>query len=370
MRSAEMETLIVTGASGALGQRFVGDWLHAHPDGRAIVLVRSEAAARACEAAWPPARRGAVVFVQGDLLDAASMREAADSLAPVGRAVAVHLAADVAWHKSFDEMREMNVEGTLRFAGFVERVAREPHFVYVSTAFTRLHDWVYRNGYEESKAAGERALRERFAATMPISLFSCSLVVGDSVDGAIGRFHGLYPLIRFIASLAPPFLVGNRDGRMDIVPIDWVASELVQLTLRCAAGAAPSDVVAAGGGARLSYERIVRLIESRLDLARHAAGLPPLAPVPILRMRQWAFLKRSLSTWRPEGISTGDFRYFERLLQIYGVYAESETVRAPLNTTCAAPDGERFLPLAVDYWLAHASDAQAGLKRQLAAGVA
>ncbi|WP_219140397.1 SDR family oxidoreductase [Burkholderia catarinensis] len=364
-----MDTLIVTGASGALGQRFVGDWLRARPDGRAIVLVRSDAAARACESVWPPAWRGSVSFVRGDLLDPASMRDAAASLAPVDHAVAVHLAADVSWHKSFEEMHEMNVEGTLRFAEFVERVARERHFVYVSTAFTRPHDWVYRNGYEESKAAGERALRERFGSTMPVSVFSCSLVVGDSIDGAIGRFHGLYPLIRFIASLAPPFLVGNRAGLMDIVPIDWVAGELVQLARRGAAGAAPSNVVAAAGDARLSYERIVRLIESRINIARLAAGLPALAPVPILRMRQWAFLKRSLSTWRPEGISTGDFRYFERLLQIYGVYAESETVCAPENTTCIAPAGEVFLPLAVDYWLAHASDAQAGLKRQVAAGM-
>jgi hypothetical protein len=233
-----------------------------------------------------------------------------------------------------------------------------------------MHDWVYRNGYEESKAAGERALRTQFGAQLSISTFSCSLVVGDSVDGAIGRFHGLYPLIRFIASLAPPFLVGNRLGRMDIVPIDWVADELVQLAQRCAAGAPPSQVVAAAGEARLSYERIVRLIESRLDVARHAAGLPALDPVPILRMRQWAFLKRSLSTWRPDGISTGDFRYFERLLQIYGAYAESETVRAPENTTRPAPSCEQVLPLAVDYWLAHAPDSQAGLKRQLATGTA
>ncbi|WP_321817255.1 MULTISPECIES: SDR family oxidoreductase [unclassified Paraburkholderia] len=363
-----METLIVTGASGALGQRFVADWLRTRPDGRAIVLVRSETAARACEAAWRHAQRHAVRFVRADLLDAQSMRDAAQSLPPVEHAVAVHLAADVSWHKSFDEMREMNVDGTLRFAEFARNVARACHFIYVSTAFTRMHDWVYRNGYEESKAAGEHALRTQFGMQFPISTFSCSLVVGSSVDGAISRFHGLYPLIRFIASLAPPFLVGNRVGRLDIVPIDWVADELVQLAHRCATGMPFSQVVAAAGETRLSYEQIVRLIESRLDVARQTAGLPKLDPVPILRMRQWAFLKRSLSTWRPEGISTADFRYFERLLQIYGVYAESEIVRAPENTTRPAPPCEHFLPLAVDYWLAHTPDSQAGLKRQLAAG--
>ncbi|MGI4861653.1 MAG: SDR family oxidoreductase [Janthinobacterium lividum] len=364
-----MVTLIVTGASGALGTRFVGDWLHAHSHGRIIALFRSQEAGNACLQALPAEAHLRITPVIADLGDPASLNLAAARLPAIDSAVAVHLAADVSWDKSFDEMRALNVDGSLHFGDFVARVARHAHFIYVSTAFTRTHDWVYRNGYEESKATGERLLRERFASVMPVSVFSCSLVVGDSQDGAIGRFHGLYPLIRFIATLSPPFLVGNRAGRLDLVPIDWVVDELMQLVGRCAAGAAASDVVAAAGDARLPYERVIRIVESRIDLARASAGLPALTPVPILRGRQWAFLKRSLSAWRPAGVSASDFRYFERLLQIYGVYAESETVRAPLNIGCEAPGAEIFLPRAVDYWLAHSPDARSCLRRRPKVGM-
>lgn len=359
-----METLIVTGASGALGFRFVCDWLNLHPEGRIFALFRSDEAAERCKQGLSPRLRQALISVIADLSDPSTLDSAARTLPPIDCAVAIHLAADVAWDKSFDDMYELNVIGTQHFCRFVSQVASDPHFIYVSTAFTRTHDWAYRNGYEESKAAGERLLREQFEAVMPISVFSCSLVVGDSMNGAITRYHGLYPLIRFIATLSPPFLVGNRTGRFDLVPIDWVVNELLQLSDRCAAGAPASEVVAAAGDSRLQYERVIRIIESRIDRARETVDLPALTPVPILRGRQWAFLKRSLSTWQPEGVSASDFRYFERLLQIYGVYAESETVREPLNVTCPAPSAELFLPRAVDYWLSHSPDARNCLRRR------
>ncbi len=360
-----MKTLIITGAGGALGSRFICDWLIGHPGGRIVALFRAETSAARCRESLPPSLRHALHSVIADLNVPASLAAAAVTLPRIDQAVAVHLAADVAWDKTFEDMYALNVDGACHFCAFVARVVRRPHFIYVSTAFTRMHDWHYRNGYEESKAAGERMLREKFSAQMPISVFSCSLVVGDSINGAISRFHGLYPLIRFIATLSPPFLVGNRLGRFDLVPIDWVIGELIDMTDRCTAETAPIELVASAGDGRLRYERVIRIVESRIDRARHAVGLPPLTPVPILRARQWAFLKRSLTTWRPEGLSNGDFRYFERLLQIYGVYAESEIVREPLNVTRAAPTAELFLPRAVDYWLMHSPDARHCLRRRV-----
>lgn len=356
-------TLIVSGASGALGSRFVRDWLSRYPTSRVIAVFRSAEAASRCMQALPMNSRVRLQCKIADLTDAASLTLLAASMPRVERACAVHLAADVAWDKTYEQMRELNVQGAERFCGFVRQVVRHPHFIYVSTAFTRSHGWVYRNGYEQSKAAAERGLRELYGHQMPISVFSCSLVVGDSIDGAISRFHGLYPLIRFIHSWSPPFLVGNRRGLFDLVPIDWVVDELIHLVSDCVAGGEPRDVVASSGEARRPYQEVIRIIESRIDRVRHKAGLAPLTPVPILRSRQWDFLKRALLAWRPEGISTRDFRYFERLLQIYGVYAESDHVRPPLNVRIPAPSAEAFLPKAVDYWLAHSPDAQAILCR-------
>ncbi|KOP57084.1 dehydrogenase [Pseudomonas coronafaciens pv. porri] len=363
-------TLIITGASGALGSWFVRTWLSQQPESHVIALCRSEPAANGCLQDLPESSRSRLECRIADLTDAESLTALAASLPVIKRATAVHLAADVAWDKTFEEMQALNVEGAQLFCGFVRTLVREPHFIYVSTAFTPCEGWTYRNGYEESKAAAERGLRNAYGEQMPISVFSCSLVIGATRDGAISRFHGLYPLIRFINSFSPPFLVGNREGLFDLVPIDWVVDELIHLVSHCVAGGGARDVVASAGDARLPYEQVIRIIESRVDHARQAVGIAPLVPAPILRSRQWAFLKRSLVAWRPEGISTRDFRYFERLLQIYGVYAESDMVRPPLNVRCSAPSAEDFLPKAVDYWLAHAPDARISLDRLAAKSAA
>lgn len=363
-------TLIVTGASGALGSWFIRDWLNQRKESRVIALFRSPEAASRCQQALPLGSRNRLECKIADLTDPLSLNRLADSLPVLNRVTAVHLAADVAWDKTFDEMRELNVEGARLFCGFIQQVSRHPHFIYVSTAFTRSHDWEYRNGYEESKATAERGLREIYGVRMPISVFSCSLVIGATTDGAISRFHGLYPLIRFIHSFSPPFLVGNRQGLFDLVPIDWVVDELIHLVTHCVGGGEARDVVASAGAARMPYEQVIRIIESRVDRARQEIGLPLLTPAPILRSRQWAFLKRSLVAWRPEGISPRDFRYFERLLKIYGVYAESDAVRAPLNVKSPAPAAHDFLPKAVDYWLAHSPDARASLDKLVARSAA
>jgi hypothetical protein len=93
-------------------------------------------------------------------------------------------------------------------------------------------------------------------------------------------------------------------------------------------------------------------IEERINRFRLAHALPPRLPLLIMPSRRWAFLKRSLEKWQPEGLSMRDFRYFDRLLQVYKPYTESDTVQAPCNLVEEAPGPETFLGSSVDYWLA------------------
>lgn len=154
-----------------------------------------------------------------------------------------------------------------------------------------------------------------------------------------------------MAGFSPPFLVGNKTGLLDIVPLDWVVGELRAMIIRFAASGVAEQVVASAGDKRIGYEHLVRLVENQLGEARETAGLGAQDPVPILKSRQWDFLKRSLSAWSPEGISKNEFRYFERLLQVYGVYASSDRVRAPLNVSRPSPDPVEFLPQVIKFWL-------------------
>jgi nucleoside-diphosphate-sugar epimerase len=348
--------VLLSGASGTVGIPLAAALLAHDADLRLICVLRSAKARAAFEESLAPALLQRVEFIEADLSNDASIDAAIASMGALAThgtpTVGVHLAADVSWDKSCEEMQQLNVQGTQNFARLLLAASTRPHMVYVSTAYTQTHDWDYRNGYEESKAMAERSLREGFGARLPISAFSCSLVVGDSRTGEIARFNGLYPLIKFLATFNPPFLVGNKDGLLDIVPVDWVVAELHAMVLRCAADDTPHECVASAGPHRVRYETAVRLIEERVALARRRHGLPELAPVPILRDRQWGFLKRALAAWQPPGISRSDFRYFERLLRVYGIYASSDRVRPPLHVREPSPDPLGFLPGVVDHWIA------------------
>jgi len=348
--------VLLSGASGTVGIPLVAALLAHDAELRLVCVLRSAKARAALEESLPSALRRRVEFIEADLSDDASIDAAMASMGALATddtpTVGVHLAADVSWDKRCEEMQQLNVQGTRNFARLLLAASARPHMVYVSTAYTQTHDWDYRNGYEESKAMAERSLREGFGTRLPISTFSCSLVVGDSRTGAIARFNGLYPLIKFLAAFNPPFLVGNKDGLLDIVPVDWVVAELHAMVLQCAADDTPRECVASAGPHRVRYETAVRLIEERIAHARRRHGLPELAPVPILRDRQWGFLKRALAAWQPPGISRSDFRYFERLLRVYGIYASSDRVRPPLHVREPSPDPLGFLPGVVDHWIA------------------
>jgi nucleoside-diphosphate-sugar epimerase len=344
-------TFIVTGASGAIGALLLPCLMKHHPDSRVIALLRSDEAAQSVRSRLDGASQARLETVRADLSRRESVPQALQRMPRLDAAVGIHMAADVSWDKSAEELTPANVAGTLHFADILEQAVRKPRLVFVSTAFTQMADWTYRNGYEETKAQAERLLRAGFGLRHPMVTYSCSLVVGSAADGSITRFHGIYPLIRFLARFSPPFLVGNKTGRFDLIPLDWAVEQLLHAIQLLLEEPAPQDVVASAGEQRVSYERLVEIVLDRINADNAQAGVASLPAMPILRTRQWKFLKRSLAAWRPPGVNERDFRYFERLLEVYGQYAENDTVRAPLNVSAPSPSPERFLPRVVDHWL-------------------
>ncbi|NOR61559.1 MAG: NAD-dependent epimerase/dehydratase family protein [Rhodobacteraceae bacterium] len=342
-------TLLISGGSGAIGQAFVAVAGKRWPGARLICLVRSEKAAETIRCAAGPQTR--IEPLIADLTDPVSMATAGSHLGQLGSVLGVHAAADVSWERSADEMADLNVNGSLLFLELLRQVSDAPRLVYLSTAYTQVEDWTYRNGYEITKANAERRIAQE-ARDIPVSTFACSLVVGDSRNGQIGRYNGIYPILKFLADYAPPFLVGKRSAKLDIVPVDWVCSELAVLCEEQFEQAPARNVIAASGvDTRISFERIVRIGEDQIAKFDSKLGLPRAQAVPVVKSRQWAFLKRCLHAWEPPEVTLSDFRYFERLLQVYGTYAENDKVRDPVGISCAAPDPENFLPIVVDRWL-------------------
>jgi nucleoside-diphosphate-sugar epimerase len=352
MGAPMLPCFIITGASGALGTQLLPSLLARYPASSIFALVRSPWAAEQALQALPSAQRGNVQLVLADLASEDAVKQAAGQLPSLASAVGIHLAADVSWDKSVEELAPLNVQGTQRFADLLERTVERPGLVYVSTAFTCTDGWIYRNGYEETKATAQRLLAAGFGSRHPWMTYSCSLVVGSSEDGRISRYHGIYPLLRFLARFNPPFLVGNKHGRFDLIPADWAVEQLLHAIDLLLSGQAPQEVVAASGDDCVTFERLVSLAAERISRVNEAASLSAISPPPILKQRQWKFLKRSMNTWRPDGLNERDFRYFERLLEVYGQYAENDMSRPPLNVSRPAPSPESYLPVVLDYWLA------------------
>lgn len=339
--------LLISGASGAIGNAFLAEWLRRQPTSEIVCIVRSASARDFISRSigfYPNLK-----IVDCDLLSDDSTDAAAACIGRIRDIVAVHCAADVSWDKSADELYNLNVLGTKRFFQLAQAVTTSPRLVYVSTAFTNTIERQFRNGYEETKAAAELAL---LSTAIPFCTFSPSLVVGDSKSGRIARFNGIYPIVRYLTEYSPPFLVGKRDGALDVVPVDWVASQLCDLVVEQVRGCAPRNVVASSGPEKsISFESAVRLAEEEINKHRCDAGLVAAKPVPIIRPRQWEFLKRSLEAWRPSDLSLRDFRYFEKIMSVYSTYSEGGRARHPEGVSTPPPPPAEYLPNAVRYWL-------------------
>lgn len=151
----------------------------------------------------------------------------------------IHCAATVRFDLDEPEYRATNVEGTRHALALAEAGGME--FLHVSTAYvcgTRdgrigeddpLPESGFANGYEASKAAGERLVREsglRWAIARP------SIVVGEHGSGAIRQFDTTYTAFKLIAEGRVRHMPARKGATLDFVPLDHVAKGLVTLAER------------------------------------------------------------------------------------------------------------------------------------------
>ena len=154
-----------------------------------------------------------------------------------------HLAAayDLAVPK--DVAYRVNLEGTKNVNDFVCSVKNLRRYNYVSTCYvagkrvgdileTELeHNAGFRNNYEETKYLAETEV-EKLKATLPVTIFRPSVVVGDSQTGETAKYDGIYYLIHYLRK-APILLrvmnVGNDDVRLNLVPVDFVVEAIAAL---------------------------------------------------------------------------------------------------------------------------------------------
>jgi nucleoside-diphosphate-sugar epimerase len=351
MTTSPVRRIIISGGTGVVGAALIKELLPQLPeDVEVVCLVRSQRSLERLSDLFDRDVMRRIRPLPCDLTEDIDIDHIRSTLPEANTAVGVHCAADVSWDKEMAEVENLNIRGSIRFVRLVGATTRDPRLIYVSSAYTSTEGWEYRNAYERSKATAERELRRQFPE-LPTATFSCSLVIGRVSDGAIQRYHGLYPLIKMLALMPPPFLVGNSSCLIDLVPIDWVATELAALT-RCTLAKPVTDpVTASAGKRRMSIGQMLDCIVGRINRFRNHHGFAEMSRPDFIPYRRWRFLQRSLQRWQPANLPAREFRYLERLLAVYQPYTEQAPVLPPRNTTGEAPEPEPVLEKSVDFWL-------------------
>ncbi len=155
-----------------------------------------------------------------------------------------HLAAAYDLSVSKDAAFKINLEGTRNVNDLVCSLKNLRRYNYVSTCYVAgkregeimesdlEHRAGFRNYYEETKYLAEFEV-ESLKSHLPVTIYRPSVVVGDSITGETIKYDGIYHLIHYLRK-APALLrvvnVGNKDVRLNLVPVDFVVNAMAALS--------------------------------------------------------------------------------------------------------------------------------------------
>jgi nucleoside-diphosphate-sugar epimerase len=197
----------------------------------------------------PAPYRERVIAVRGDVTQPGmGLNSRWDEVAERAQAV-LHCAASISFDLPLPEARAINVDGTSRVLDFaIEAQGRGglERFLHVSTAYVSgRHEGAFRerqldtgqtfrNTYEQTKADAEQIVS--MARELGPAIARPSIVMGESDSGWTPAFNVLYwPMQAYSRGLFKE-LPALPTGRVDIVPVDYVADALVHLLDRREAG--------------------------------------------------------------------------------------------------------------------------------------
>jgi thioester reductase-like protein len=265
----------------------------------------------------------------------------------------VHSAASVSFSLPLEDARKINVGGTQRMLELAHDCALGRgglrRFSYLSTAYVAgdhrgefAEDQLdegqgFRNSYERSKFEAER-LVHGYADHLPVQVFRPSIVVGERATGWTNSFNVLYPPLKAFARGAYPAIPARRSTPVDVVPVDYVADAVFELSARPLAGNETYHLVAgpeATNAGRLAsmasryfgrrrpwmippriYRRLIHpLVVHRSEGRKRRALEQSEVLFPYFAMRVRFDDKRARARLRPAGVRVSPLEhYFERLL--------------------------------------------------------
>jgi thioester reductase-like protein len=377
VRCAESEpAVLLTGATGFVGGALLAR-LTARQRRRVICLLRAgspqeaeargdEALARALGAGAHGVDRSRVRFVAGDLIaPGLGMSDSARrALAREVREI-FHCAASTEFDLPLPEARQINLGGVRAIHAFAAEAAaagglRRLHHVSTAYASGRARGTVlaevlppdggrrFRNAYERSKAEAERFLRANGA--VPTTVYRPSIIVGDSHTGRTTNWKVVYFPMRLMALGMLPFAPCGGEERLDCVPIDHVADAILALGRRPDSLGRTFHVTSGRRAPRV--RDVIRHLYAGLARQRGTPlvlGTTALSPLP------WWFVAqgyRLLARGRARA-AFARFRVYVPYTRVSAVYDNERETKLLAEEDVRLTPPEEFLPLIVDYALAH-----------------
>ncbi|HEX8458142.1 MAG TPA: SDR family oxidoreductase [Pyrinomonadaceae bacterium] len=348
---SSQETIFLTGFPGFIAARLIEAVARGGGgEARFLLLVQPSFVARArAEIARLSAETnvsaGRFRIIEGDITrPRLGMSETEFGEARAETTMLFHLAAIYDLGVRREVALRVNVEGTRNVNDFARACTHLRRYHYVSTCYvaglrTGLiredeleHTAGFRNFYEETKYLAELEV-ERLKAELPVTIHRPAVVCGDSQTGETVKYDGIYYLIKYLR-MWPRLLslanIGNRDVRLNIVPVDFVVAAMAALSRdEHAVGATvqladPRPLTTAELFETISHALIARGSRLRLPkpLVRATLGLPlsetwtklPRVGVPYFFLKQTYDTTRADALLAPHGVSCPPFPTYVRAL--------------------------------------------------------
>jgi NAD(P)-dependent dehydrogenase (short-subunit alcohol dehydrogenase family) len=235
----------VTGGTGFIGYNLIEELLSKRKQATIYVLVRKGSRKKLDRLKASLGRRAArIIPVTGDLtrpmlgIPAAKRRELEGQVQHV-----FHLAAIYDLLAGAEDQLLVNVDGTRNAVRFAENIKAKRFHHVSSIAAAGLYPGIFREDmFEEAQHLDDPYFRSKHESEgvvrrecgIPWRIYRPGIVVGHSETGEIDKIDGPYyffKLIQKMRRMLPAWMptLGLEGGRINIVPVDYVARALVHI---------------------------------------------------------------------------------------------------------------------------------------------
>ncbi len=301
------KVILITGATGFVGQNLVHKIIETERNSKLVLLVRgatqNEAVTRMEKilvnvfknSGFDKVRRR-IHIVKGDVSEQ-NLGLTTEQYQRLTRDVThiIHSAAMTKFDLSLAEARTINCTGTKNVMDFARHALRSGKLIkiaHISTAFVSgnrsgiiYEDELestghFSNTYEQSKFESEQMIRKLYN-DLPVIIFRPSIIVGHSKTGETTNFNVLYYTMKLLYRGYLKVIPGWKDVLMGVVPIDFVCDAIYHIMLQTSITGNKTYHLTAGSDKAMTLSELTNLATCYFNLmskerqVANAIFLPP-----------------------------------------------------------------------------------------------